>query len=354
VASSLAVWGFTGPALALFFCLVVASALLRDARPGQLNATLSVPELLMDVMDAFKLELFPVRMWTTDFSSATAVKGDKITAHIAVVPTTAVYDPVTGFANAATPAENLLQDVSVTLNQFRHCPVVVKFLSQLSSKMPLYKECARNTGFALAKYVMDYGLSKVTLANFTSVFGTGNIVAPANFNLDQLELVRTQCNTQKMAGTGRFGILSSAYAQTLQNDDRVKSALFYATLNGDRGYRVFRNICGFEELVEYPDLPTATGTTIGGFFGDRRAVVIATRQVDFANAAAAMGVPQIMQFTPISDPGTELSMTAASWQAQGTGDVYFSPALLFDVSAGNAGGTAGTGTDFAGLVLKTA
>jgi hypothetical protein len=298
--------------------------------------------------------LFPIARWTTDFSSATAVKGDKITAHVAIVPVTAAYDPVTGFANAATPAENLLQDVAVTLNQLRICTVQVKFLSQMASKMPLYMECTRNTGFALAKFVMDYALSKCTLANFTSVFGTGNIVAPANFNLDMLESVRTQCNTQKMAGTGRFGILSSAYAQTLQNDDRVKSGLFYAQLNGDRGYRVFRNIAGFEELIEYPDLPTAVGTTIGGFFCDRRAVVIASRQVDFANAAAELGVPQVMQFVPLTEPQTGLSMTAAGWQAGGTGDAFFSPSLLFDAAGGNNGGTAGTGTDAAGLVVKTA
>jgi len=353
VACSLAVWGFQAPALALFLCLIVASALLRDQETA-LHATLSVPELLLDVMEAFKLELFPIRMWTTDFSSQTAVKGDKITAHIATVPTTTTYDPVTGFANNATAAESLLLDVSVTLNQLRICPVQVKFLSQLSSKMPLYREATRNTGFALAKFVMDYGLSKCTMTNFTSAFGTGNVIAAANFNLDALESIRTQCNTQKMAGTGRFGIIGSPYAQSLQNDDRVKSDLFYAQLNGDRGYRVFRNIAGFEEIIEYPDLLTAAGGNIGGFFGDRRSVVIATRQVDFANAAAELGVPQIMEFIPLTEPQTGLTMTGAGWQAAGTGDVFFSPALLFDVSAGNAGGTAGTGTDAAGLIAKTA
>ena len=337
-----------GIVLGAFLALCLVSNLLAKQQAACFLVTLSVPELLMDVMDAFRLELFPLKFFSTDHSSATAVLNDKITAHVATIPTTAAYDATTGFANGATAAENLLVDVPVTLDTLRHCPVVVKFLSQIASKMPLYLECTRNTGYALAKYVLDAAMAKVVAANFTH----SEPISSVNFTLDALETLRTDLNTQKAKAMGRFGIINSTYATALQNDDRVKSALFYAQLNGDRGYRVFRNIAGFEAVIEYPDLPT-NSENLAGFFGDSRSIVIATRQIVFANAANQLKVPQIMEFIPMTDPETELTMTGVGWQQPGTGDVTFSPAVLFGIGAGAQGGTAGTVTDNAGLRLTT-
>src|SRR5258706_10881981 len=187
-----------GVVIGAFLALCLASNLLTKQKAACYVPTLSVPELLMDVMDAFMLELFPLKFFSTDHSSATAVLNDAITAHVATIPATAAYDATTGFANGATAAENLLVDVPVTLNQFRHCPVVVKFLSQIASKMPLYLECTRNTGYALAKYVLDYALSKVLVANFAR----SEVIAAANFTLDSLEIIRSDLNGQKAKASG--------------------------------------------------------------------------------------------------------------------------------------------------------
>jgi hypothetical protein len=336
-------------------CLIVGAALMRP-QTCSVRATLSVNELLMDVLDAFKLELFALQMFSTDFSSKTAVKGDTITAHISTLPAVQAYDNATGFKANAAAADSLLTDVSVVLDQFSHVPIKITWLTQLASKKPLYKEAVRNYGYVLAKKVLDYSLTKVVAANFSHKVTQ----AIPNVSLDTLDGqigggngIRTQLNAQGAAPFGRFGIVNSAWASQFGADDRVKSALFYGQLNGNEGYRRWKNIAGFENVIEYPDFP-ANNETCQGLFGDRRAITIANRRVDFSNAAEQLGVPQVMQFYPISDPETGLQMTGVAWQEVGTGDVYVSAAVLYGATAGANGGAADSACDKAAVRHVTA
>ena len=80
------------PFIAAFMLLLTGSLLYPTPR-ARLNAnpTLSVPELLQDVLQAFRLEtpmLFGPDGFGTDFSSQTAVLNDKITAHFSLSITT--------------------------------------------------------------------------------------------------------------------------------------------------------------------------------------------------------------------------------------------------------------------------
>ena len=109
-------------AVALLFLTLVSCA-LNTPQARLCTVTLSVPEILLDVLDAFKLEtpeLFGPSGMATDLSTSTAVLGDKITAHISHVPTTGTYDAANGgFKNASQLVTTLIEDVPVTLNQFR-------------------------------------------------------------------------------------------------------------------------------------------------------------------------------------------------------------------------------------------
>jgi hypothetical protein len=307
----------------------------------------------MDVLEAFKLEipmLFEPGGFATDFSSKTAVLNDKITAKISHVPVTATYDPTPGkgFYNGAQDVTTLIEDVPVTLNQFLHVPIKVSWLTQLSSKIPLYQEAIRNYAYALGKAVVDQSLQQITGANFSN-----SVTVPvANVTLDTAEAIRTQMNAQKAMGRGRYMLCGSPFATALQNDDRVKSNLFYGMLNGDRGYRMFKNLAGFGWIMEYPDFPS--GNNLLAFGGDSRAIVVASRRPDFSNVAEELGVPKVMEFYPIQDEESGLFMTGVGWQEVGTGDVYVSAALLFGIGAGSQGGGAGKITDSAGVIVKSA
>ncbi len=339
------------PALLAFWIL---GLLLYPQPMGQCNvATLSVPEILQDVLEAFKLrtpELFGPEGFGTDFSSQTAVLNDKITAHIDLLPVAAAYDPTpgVGFYSGIQDVENLIQDVPVTLSNFTTVPVRVKWLTQLSSKIPLYKRAVHNIAYALGKKVVDG-----VLAGIVGNFSNKIVINPNNVSLDSMEQIRTQMNTQKAMDEPRFGLMTSGMAGQLQADDRVKSSLFYGMLNGNRGFRVFQNLAGFSWAKEYPDL-SLMGNNVTGVFMDPRFVTVASRKPDFSNAAADLGVPEIMRFFPMSDPESGINMIGVMWQEQGTGNVQVAVAILWGVTVGNQGGAAGTATDNAGVVVTSA
>src|SRR5581483_2446956 len=124
---------------------------------GVLRLTLSVPELSQLVLDAFKIqtpELFEPGGFALNIESKTAKLGDKVTAHIGKVATPADYDANTGFDNGVQDATDLLEDVPVTLNFFKHVPIRIKMLSQLSSKLNLSVALIPE-GYWLRKLVID-------------------------------------------------------------------------------------------------------------------------------------------------------------------------------------------------------
>lgn len=315
-------------------------------------ATLNVNEIMMDTLDAFKTMVPQLSAFSTDFSSATAVKDTQIIAHIGSLPTVQTYSAgAGGFKNGATAADSLLEDVPVTLDQFVHVPIKIAYLTQLASKKALYVEAIKNYAYVLAKYVVDTALNKVVAANFTH----SAVESIANTTLDTLEIrVRTALNAQKAYPTGRFGLVNSDFAAALQSDQRVASALFYGQLNGGSGYRKWTNLAGFENIWEYPDFP-ANGQSLSGFFGDRRAVVVAARLPNVGQAdIVGLGIPQVARFDTITDSETGLTLLGISWQEQGTFDTYLTVTFLFGVSAGAQGGGADVKTDKAGYRVTTA
>jgi hypothetical protein len=217
----------------------------------------------------------------------------------------------------------------------------------LSSKLPLYKRAVSNIGYVLGKYVVD-----TVLAQVATNFSNRIVINPANVSLDSMEQIRSELNLQKALNKPRFGMVTTPFAGTLQNDDRVKSSLFYGFLNGDEGFRIFRNLAGFRWVKEYPDFANVGGN-ISAVFADPRAFVVATRKMDFSNAAAQLGCPEVMRFFPMSDPESGINATGVMWQEPGTGDVIVSVGILMGVSAGNQGLAAGSVTDNAAVVITT-
>lgn len=312
-------------------------------------ATLSVNEILQDTLDAFKEMLPMLGAFTTDFSSATARKDDTIIGHIRSLPSVQDYDATSGYELNQVEADALLTDVTVALDRLKHVPVRVKYLTQIASKKNLYREAVADQAYVLAKSVVDYALSLVDDTNFTHEI----VESSANTTQETLERVRTKLNTNGAQTRGRFGLISTAMAQALQIDPRIASADYYAQLNGGSGYRTFRNVCGFENIWEYPSFPS-NSINLTGFFGDRRSHIIATRLPDVSgDVADALSVPSIARFATATDADTGLSLLGIYWQKQGTFDVWMTIALLYGAKAGTAGGAANAKTDKAGCKVVT-
>src|ERR1035437_2465248 len=316
-----------------------------------MSVTLSVDEILSQILDAFKFEtpeLFGPGGFAQDFSSKTAAIGDRITAHIAKLPVVGDYDHANGGWKAPSQdVTTLIEDVPVTLDQLRCVTVSIPWLSGLATKgVDLSKAATANLGLAFGKDVVDQVLARCAAGVSNSL-----PVAPSLTNLDSWDgTYRNQCNAQKMFPS-RFGFISTAMSQALGADDRTRSKLFYDERCASEGFRRWVNVAGFSSLREYPDV-TLAGNNVAGIVGDSRlASVIVRRIEDMTDTARALGIPRVMDFHGLRDEESGLELCGISWQEGGTGDVFLSAAILFGITAGNQGGAAGSLTDAAGLKL---
>ena len=347
--------GFQHGVAAAFTCLIVASLINVGFKNMQMvRLTLSVPELSQLVFDSFKgqtPELFEPGGFALNIDSKSANYGDTITAHITTVPTARDYDSApggAGFATGAANATDLLADVPVTLGYFKHVPIRIKMISQLSSKLDL-SIAMKEQGFALRKLLVDTALGVITPANFTHQ----KPVATVDASLDTMEALRNKANIQKLSSFGRFCIGSTGFMGSLQNDQRIANNQGYNQRNGENAYRRFTNLAGFANVYEYPDFPSAAN--LQAFCGDRRSIVMAVRPINIAKVSPkSLGIPEVMSFTPMTDEATGVPFVAVGWQEAGTGDLIVSIGILFGVAGGSQGGAADTMTDKAGIRVVTA
>jgi len=313
-------------------------------------ATLSVSELLMDTMDAFKVQFPMITAFSTDFSSATAKKDDTITGHVSTLPSVQSYDATTGYEANAAESSSLITDVPVTLDRLRHVPVKVDYLDQISSKKDLYQEAIRNQAFVLGKSVVDYVLSLVLAANFTY----SETESEASTTKQTLDTIAGDLNANGAAPVGRFGIVNTNVYNSLESDARIASGDYHGQMRSSNGYGSLVNVSGFGNIWEYPDLPS-NSENLTGFFGTKNAAVIASRApTDPSAIAAANGIPQIANFETITDPDSGLTMFAIQWQKSGLFDVYTTVGLLYGAKAGAQAGGANAIVDQAGVRLKSA
>lgn len=111
---------------------------------------------------------------------------------------------------------------------------------------------------------------------------------------------------------------------------------------------------------------TADGTSITitptenlaafAFTGEAMAVLAGPPEPDDEALMAALNIPRIMGRTPaVTEPDSGITMSAVSWQAVGTGDLYWSPVLLWGKALGRQAGsaTAGDVCDYAGHRIIT-
>lgn len=311
-----------------------------------MSATLTPTEILLDTLEAIKVQFPMLKRFSTDFKSMTAVKDQQVYAHIQQVPSVQNYDGSTGFKANATNAKDLMVDIPIKMDQLRHVPVKIAYLDAISTAVDKYKAAIANVAYALGKDIVDYALSKAVLANFS----TQVVQAASGFNRDTLSTITGTMNKNGAAPNGRFGIVNSDVFNALDSDQRIASSLFHGERRAGDAYGVLRDVAGFMEIHEYPSLPV-NSIALNGFFGDPRAICIASRVPDMSQAVAGeFGIPQIASFQVETDPDTGLSMLGILWQEPGTFDLYMTMALLYGAVAGSQGGSVGAKADYAGAL----
>jgi hypothetical protein len=217
--------------------------------------TLTVDELLQDVIDAFKVNVPGINNMSTQFTGDTLKLNKTYTAHVAGLPTVTQYDAGSGGYQAnATDIRTLLTDVDITVDQHPKVSLYASHLNAIADDKKQYGKVIGNMGFALAKDFVTHVSKKFNARNISqsSTYTTGNS------DYDAIEAIRTAMNTNGASPLNRVGIVNSDVASTLHLDTRVLSNDYRGEMatEGANAFRAFRNIGGFESVMEWPELPT--------------------------------------------------------------------------------------------------
>ena len=223
----------------------------------RLGATLVTTEILQDVLDGFKLHLPALSALGVQFQKSPIILNQPLIAHVAGVPTTAAYDPTTGYLNGVQEANSLLTDVPLTPNLHRHVPLRWKHLNNIQEQKHEYDKVIRNASYALAKYVIDTCLGLVTSRNFSQA----TTEAVADCDSEMLGKVTTAMNLLG-AGPMRNMFVNSPVAAVLNFDGRIASADYAGQQQGGEAYRHFTNTHGFQNIFEYPGIGPNNGSAI--------------------------------------------------------------------------------------------
>lgn len=311
--------------------------------------TLTVSEILSDVLQSFKTRLPALNFFATDFSSETAKYGQTVIAHLPVMPTSYAHTAASGYSNNAQNARDLLTDVSVVINLWRDVPIKMTHDDVTEDRSQNYLKTIDNAGYVLAKYLVDAALAKAVAANFTDK----QTVATASVNLETLEAIRDAMNGRN-ALWPRYGLINSGVSTSLALDSRIASGDFYGQGKTGDPFRRFENLAGFAAIQEYPGLP-ANSENLTGFFFDSRAIGIATRlPEDSTELAAQMGLPIGYKVDMLQDPETGLAIVAYSWIDTNTHDIYVVFSVMGGVVGGSQAGAPGALTDYSGHRLVSA
>lgn len=198
----------------------------------------------------------------TDFSDASARKGDSITTHIVSIQSAADYSATTGYA----PADVTQTDVTVTLNQFKHTTYAINDDERTSSNINLINRFAEQAAHALGKAMVDSVLALVT----THYASTLTVAADAA-TFRSIVSAGLALDNNKVPVGGRFAVLSPGNYASLLNDSSIVAN---AQRSGD--------------VVASGQIGTVAGIAVNGYNGlaagiskgfvaQREALVVASR-----------------------------------------------------------------------------
>lgn len=228
------------------------------ARLGCAHVTLTSTEILMDVLNAFVQFIPGLNRMGTDFRGDSLKLNKTYDAHISTLPAIATYDATTGYANGATEARDLLTDIPVLVDMHRHVPIKWSHLYQIQDDKIEYKKATGGAAYVLARYVMQDIAAKINSRRFSQ----HSIFAEADCDYDMLNGVTGAMNLVGGAPFGRAMLVNTPAANTLSADSRITSRDFAGQLPNGVSLRRFRAVGGFEEVIEFPELPLNNATAL--------------------------------------------------------------------------------------------
>lgn len=251
----------------------------------------------------------------TDFSDASARKGDSITTHIVSIQSASDYSSTAGYV----PADVTQTDVSVTLNNFKHTTYAVNDDERTSSNINLIERFAEQAAHALGKTMVDSVLALVT-THYTSTLTVAADVA----TFRSIVSGGLALDNNKVPMGGRFAVLSPGNYASLLNDANIVANAQRSgdvVASGQIGTVAGINVFGYNAL--------AAGIS-KGFIAQREALVVATRL-----PALPEGVSLPGNVETVTEPKSGLSLQVAEHYNFRLGSHERSYRILYGVARGN-------------------
>ena len=258
-----------------------------------------------------------LRNAVTDFSSEAAKFNASIFTHRISATTAQDYSQSTGYAATATTQT----DVQITLNKFKHVSYAIDDQERTSSNINLIERFAGAAAHALGLQMVGDLLALVTSSSYTSAL----TVASSAFSYRSVVSAGITLNNANVPVNGRYAVLNPSFYGALLNDTTVVAN---PQITGDLVRTAgIGNVAGFN-INQYSAVP-GNSITLGGFFAQQEALLIATRVPEVPT-----GVPIPGDISVVTEPKTGLSVQVRENYDVVKGLLQRTYALIYGVKAG--------------------
>lgn len=223
-----------------------------------MSTTLTVAEITLDLLKSFVQWIPGLQSMGTDFRASALKLDQTYTAHITTIPS--VEDVSTTYAVTGQNARDLLVDVPVLVDKRQGSRLKWRHLDFLKDQQSKYQEAIGNAGYALARSFIQDVASKMLSRNFSQ----SSTVAEADSDVDMLISVTGAMNLVGASPMGRTFLVNTPVANALSADSRITSKDFLGQTPDGSSMRAFRNCYGFQNVLEWPELPLNNGTALTG------------------------------------------------------------------------------------------
>ena len=253
----------------------------------------------------------------TDFSSEAAKYNASIYTHRISATTAQDYSQTSGYVATATTQT----DVQITLNKFKHVSYSVDDLERTSSNINLIERFAGAAAHALGLQMVGDLLALVTSSSFTSALTQSS----ATFSYASVVSAGITLNNANVPQHDRYAVLAPSFYGRLLNDSTIVAN---AQISGEQARTAgIGSVAGFN-INMYSAVPS-NSITLGGFFAQREALLIAARVPEIPT-----GVPIPGDISVVTEPRTGLSIQVREAYSVFTGQLQRTYALIYGVKAG--------------------
>jgi len=253
----------------------------------------------------------------TDFSSEAAKYNASIYTHRISATTAQDYSQANGYVATATTQT----DVQITLNKFKHVSYAVDDQERTSSNINLIERFAGAAAHALGLQMVGDLLALVTSSSFTSALTQSS----ATFSYASVVSAGITLNNANVPQNDRYAVLAPSFYGRLLNDSTIVAN---AQISGEQSRTAgIGSVAGFN-INLYSAVPQ-NSITLGGFFAQREALLIAARVPEVPT-----GVPIPGDISVVTEPRTGLSVQVRENYDVVKGLLQRTYALIYGVKAG--------------------